>query len=467
MRVFQAAGVAVELEADMLVDTPVQGVREDGSVLSQLQRTDKPYGWAVSNFFYQPSLETKLEKLLERYPNVTALRGREVVGFSHDDTGVAIEHAASSGTRYGQANATAEAPVGYGCDPRAWLSALGARFVALYPFDGRPQGGAVKRGPAADALIEVEDLGGEGIAWFRGAGARKGRVALVRPAKFVYALTPAAHFAAAVNRVLEVYGDAPPNPAPSSGPRRGGRKGRTGGLTALFFELQVGLKRVRSDGLEDLSRVDDPVALHAEIDRAVGRGDAGLDHVAALQVLLPVGLNLHEHLPLGRFRQQRRDPLATGRRDAEGAPGRRARREKVADVKVLDARKFGERLGRPEDEVGDAVLLADFAVDRQRELKITQPAKVVRGQQAEVRANGTEGAEALALVELHLRDLHVARRVVVDDYGAGDELVQTPVRHTLGGSHVALEHETELDLVVEEAHARRPHDIGVGGRDAA
>ena len=79
MRVLQAAGVAAELEADMLVDTPVQWVLEDGSVLSQLRRTDKPYGWAVSNFFYQPSLETKMEKLLERYPNVTALRGREVV----------------------------------------------------------------------------------------------------------------------------------------------------------------------------------------------------------------------------------------------------------------------------------------------------------------------------------------------------------------------------------------------------
>ncbi len=32
MRAFQAAGVAVELEHDMLIDTPVQGVLEDGSV---------------------------------------------------------------------------------------------------------------------------------------------------------------------------------------------------------------------------------------------------------------------------------------------------------------------------------------------------------------------------------------------------------------------------------------------------
>ena len=510
MRVFQAAGVAAELEADMLVDTPVQWMLEDGSVLSQLRRIDRPNGWSVSNFFYQPYLETKMEKLLERYPNVTALRGREVVDFSHDETGVVVEHKASSGTRYGQANPTPEAPaetararaqwlvacdggrsgvraklgikmagksfpepwlvvdikakegedcfrhmpyfnfhcdpkqptvscpqpnghhrfefllmpgqtkeemedaatvlrlltqyvdvdkvevlrrlvytfnalvadrwrdgrvllagdaahmtpqfmgqgmssgvrdahnlawkleavlrkgadpklidtyqserkphakemidisvkmkdfvsianpvlattrnvvvktllktprvgdyirearfkppptypngdyfglprkrrngaegrpipqpqvrtydgrrallddilgedyalVGYACDPRASLdamslarlAALGARFVALYPFGERPQGDVVKRGSAAGALIEVEDLGGEGIAWFRRVGARKGDVALVRPDKFVYALTPAAQLAAAVNRALEVYGDAAPKP---------------------------------------------------------------------------------------------------------------------------------------------------------------------------------------------------------------------------------------------------------------
>ena len=36
MRIFQAAGVAADVEADMLLDTPVQWVLEDGSVLSQL-----------------------------------------------------------------------------------------------------------------------------------------------------------------------------------------------------------------------------------------------------------------------------------------------------------------------------------------------------------------------------------------------------------------------------------------------
>jgi len=504
MRVFQAAGVAADLEADMLVDTPVQWVLEDGSVLSQLRRTDRPYGWAVSNFFYQPTLETTLERLLGRHPSVTALRGRELVAFAQDEAGVTIEHAASAGVRYGQAETEARPPgenararaqwlvacdggrsgvrsrlgikmagksfpepwlvvdikakpgqdcfrhmpyfnfhcdpkqptvscpqpnghhrfefllmpgqtkeemedsatvrrllaqyvdvdkvevmrrlvytfnalvaerwrdgrvllagdaahmtpqfmgqgmssgvrdahnlawkleaalrkgadpklidtyeserkpharemidisvkmkdfvslanpvlaaarnvvvktllmtpkvgpyirearfkppptypngdyfglprrrrngaegrpilqpmvrtyegrralldeilgedwalIGYACDPRmslgadalARLAELGVRFVTLYPFGGRTQGEAVIRHPAGSGVVEVEDLGGEGIAWFRGAGARKGDAAVIRPDKFVFALTPAADLAGAVKRALAMYG---------------------------------------------------------------------------------------------------------------------------------------------------------------------------------------------------------------------------------------------------------------------
>ena len=107
MQVFQAAGVAADVEADMLLDTPVQWVLEDGSVLSQLRRTDRPYGWAVSNYFYQPYLETKMERLLARYPNVAVMRGRELVNFVQDEDGVVVEHAASAGSRYGQPPAAA------------------------------------------------------------------------------------------------------------------------------------------------------------------------------------------------------------------------------------------------------------------------------------------------------------------------------------------------------------------------
>jgi len=96
----------------------------------------------------------------------------------------------------------------------AALQVLGARFVALYPFGGLPQGDGVPRDGSVSALAEVEDLTGEGVAWFRSVGAKKGSVAIIRPDKFVYALTPAAGAAAAVAQVLaalqERRGDALP-----------------------------------------------------------------------------------------------------------------------------------------------------------------------------------------------------------------------------------------------------------------
>src|SRR3974390_1393414 len=84
MRILQEAGVAAELEADMVLDSPVQWVLEDGSVLGQLRRFDRPYGWTMSNFLYQPYFESKLETLLSRYANVRVMRGRELIAFEQD-----------------------------------------------------------------------------------------------------------------------------------------------------------------------------------------------------------------------------------------------------------------------------------------------------------------------------------------------------------------------------------------------
>ena len=58
MRVFQAAGVAAELEADMLVDTPVQWVLEDGSVLEPAP-ADRPALRLGGQQFLLPALSSK------------------------------------------------------------------------------------------------------------------------------------------------------------------------------------------------------------------------------------------------------------------------------------------------------------------------------------------------------------------------------------------------------------------------
>ena len=48
----------------------------------------------------------------------------------------------------------------------------------------------------------MEDLSGEGVAWFRSVGAKKGSVAVIRPDKFVYALAPASGAADIVTHAL-------------------------------------------------------------------------------------------------------------------------------------------------------------------------------------------------------------------------------------------------------------------------
>src|SRR5208283_4280882 len=94
----------------MVQDSPVQWVLEDGSVLGTIIRKDRPNGWPISNFLYQPSLENKLEDLLARYPNVTKQRGRELLSFTQDEAGVTLSHAASRGVRYGRDEAIQARP---------------------------------------------------------------------------------------------------------------------------------------------------------------------------------------------------------------------------------------------------------------------------------------------------------------------------------------------------------------------
>ncbi|RDH13655.1 bifunctional 3-(3-hydroxy-phenyl)propionate/3-hydroxycinnamic acid hydroxylase [Tsukamurella pulmonis] len=102
LRVFQTAGVADEIHEDMNVDSAVQWVTSDGEVLVQFRQPQRPLWWPVTNFFYQPYLETKLGDTLVRHPNVEVRRGREVIDFEQDTDGVTIVHAAATGSEYGK-----------------------------------------------------------------------------------------------------------------------------------------------------------------------------------------------------------------------------------------------------------------------------------------------------------------------------------------------------------------------------
>lgn len=100
MRVFQHINCAKELQEKMLQETPVQFVRPDGSVMGQYFPRKRPYGWPVVNFFYQPYMESTLTEELQRYPNVKVLRGRELVDFKQDGSGVNVTHQATQEFRF-------------------------------------------------------------------------------------------------------------------------------------------------------------------------------------------------------------------------------------------------------------------------------------------------------------------------------------------------------------------------------
>ncbi|MFZ2242780.1 MAG: bifunctional 3-(3-hydroxy-phenyl)propionate/3-hydroxycinnamic acid hydroxylase [Gordonia amarae] len=109
LRVFQSAGVADEIHQDMIVDSAVQWVRADGKVLVQFREPSRRMWWPITNFLYQPYLETTLERLLDRYPNVVIRRSREVVGFEQNKLSVTVEHAPTSGSGYGAGQAAVDA----------------------------------------------------------------------------------------------------------------------------------------------------------------------------------------------------------------------------------------------------------------------------------------------------------------------------------------------------------------------
>lgn len=129
LRVFQTAGVADEIHQDMNVDSAVQWVRSDGRTLVQFRETQRPLSWPVVNFFYQPSLETTLEALLDRHPHVEVRRGREVLGFTQDDTGVTVRHAAATGSRYGTSENVIDEATGEAVRVSYLVAADGGRSV--------------------------------------------------------------------------------------------------------------------------------------------------------------------------------------------------------------------------------------------------------------------------------------------------------------------------------------------------
>lgn len=93
-------------------------------------------------------------------------------------------------------------------ESQRFLAALDTRYVTLYPFGSRPQGASVQRYAPA-GVLEVEEPGGDLVAWFQRAGRGRDLVAIVRPDKFVFALVAAKELEAALSELKSQLGWRP------------------------------------------------------------------------------------------------------------------------------------------------------------------------------------------------------------------------------------------------------------------
>src|SRR5208282_3400518 len=211
-------------------------------------------------------------------------------------------------------------------------------------------------------------------------------------------------------------------------------RSRSGSWRPALEKPQTGLARLAGDGVDDprsssQAASGDPYHLLAQIDPAVGAADRRVDSIAGLKVLRPAALRLQEQLPELPLGQKLHDPPNRRRRNAQRAAGGGSRQQHVSGGDVGEGRQFGDRLGRLEHEIGRAVALARDAVDRQPQIQPVEFAELVRLEDGQPRADRTEAAIALALEELRLRQLHVARAEVIGDRHAEDIVLERRSRN--------------------------------------
>src|SRR5271166_3031344 len=190
--------------------------------------------------------------------------------------------------------------------------------------------------------------------------------------------------------------------------------------------------------------------LLAKIEPAVGAANGGGNPVARLKILRPALLRLQEQLPELALRQELNDASDRRRRQAQGAAGRSAGQQHVARGDIGESRQFGDGFRRLEHEIGRVVGLARDAVDGKAQVQPIDEGELLRLEHGQPRADRTEAAVALALEELHLRQLDVAGAEVVGDGDSEHVVCEIARSDCYGRSNRAAEHQRQFDFVIEQ-----------------
>lgn len=100
MRLLQTIGVADRLDGIVAPARQYQFLSPTGDVLGSLPRDwVTPSGWSPSYHFYQPDLERILDRAVRESGDAKVLRGREVLSFEQDASGVTVTTVSSEGTQ--------------------------------------------------------------------------------------------------------------------------------------------------------------------------------------------------------------------------------------------------------------------------------------------------------------------------------------------------------------------------------
>ena len=156
-------------------------------------------------------------------------------------------------------------------------------------------------------------------------------------------------------------------------------------------------------------------SLLAKVEPPVGTADRRRHDIAGLEIFRAAALRLDKKAPERALGQQLNEPPHRRRRYPQRAAARRSGQQHVARRHVGEGGQFRNGFPRLEHQIGRGVVLPQRAVDAKLQFEIVKKRKFAWLQRRQPWAERTETAIALALEELHLWQLHVARADVVGD----------------------------------------------------
>ena len=99
LRTLQAAGLAEQVQAHITPDHWMRFYTTSGQCFASIEPRTDEFGWSRRNAFIQPQVDEILHQGLSRFAHAQILFGHDLVAFSQDDAGVAVQVQTADGAQ--------------------------------------------------------------------------------------------------------------------------------------------------------------------------------------------------------------------------------------------------------------------------------------------------------------------------------------------------------------------------------